>query len=169
MAQFSRNYLAAGGTASLSDYYATAYDGAVFDRQLRRNVVFADHSLATDTVFSEVHLVTARSGCSARRWCTVVSSAWAARSRCSSGITTMLSTSARANTACTGRWPDDGAGSPCGSGGGSVGGRRCRVAGRAWRTAAQAARAGAGRAAPAALSLQPYCRGAGAVLRAAGA
>jgi len=60
MAQFSRNYLAAGGTASLSDYYATAYDGAVFDRQLRRNVVFADHSLATDTVFSEVHLVSCR-------------------------------------------------------------------------------------------------------------
>ncbi|MFI3487758.1 CheR family methyltransferase, partial [Klebsiella pneumoniae] len=45
---------------SLSDYYATAYDGAVFDRQLRRNVVFADHSLATDTVFSEVHLVSCR-------------------------------------------------------------------------------------------------------------
>lgn len=60
MARFSRNYLAAGGTASLSDYYATAYDGAVFDRQLRRNVVFADHSLATDTVFSEVHLVSCR-------------------------------------------------------------------------------------------------------------
>ncbi|WP_295519003.1 protein-glutamate O-methyltransferase CheR [uncultured Stenotrophomonas sp.] len=60
LAQFSRNYLAAGGTGSLSDYYATAYDGAVFDRQLRRNVVFADHSLATDTVFSEVHLVSCR-------------------------------------------------------------------------------------------------------------
>jgi len=60
LAQFSRNYLAAGGTGSLSDYYATAYDGAVFDRHLRRNVVFADHSLATDTVFSEVHLVSCR-------------------------------------------------------------------------------------------------------------
>ncbi len=33
---------------------------AVFDRSLRRNVVFADHSLATDTVFSEVHLVSCR-------------------------------------------------------------------------------------------------------------
>jgi chemotaxis protein methyltransferase CheR len=60
IAQFSRNYLQAGGHGSLSDYYTTGYDGAVFDRRLRRNVVFADHSLATDTVFSEVHLVSCR-------------------------------------------------------------------------------------------------------------
>ena len=60
IAQFSRNYLQAGGQGSLSDYYTTGYDGAVFDRRLRRNVVFADHSLATDTVFSEVHLVSCR-------------------------------------------------------------------------------------------------------------
>jgi len=60
IAQFSRNYLQAAGRASLSDYYTTGYDGAVFDRRLRRNMVFADHSLATDTVFSEVHLVSCR-------------------------------------------------------------------------------------------------------------
>ncbi|NIK39651.1 chemotaxis protein methyltransferase CheR [Xanthomonas arboricola] len=60
IAQFSRNYLDAGGRSSLSDYYTTAYDGAVFDRRLKRNIVFADHSLATDTVFSEVHLVSCR-------------------------------------------------------------------------------------------------------------
>jgi len=60
MALFSRNYQAAGGTGSLSDYYTAAYDGVVFDRKLRRNIVFADHSLATDTVFSEVHLVSCR-------------------------------------------------------------------------------------------------------------
>lgn len=60
MAEFSRNYLAAGGTGSLSDHYATSPHGAVFDRALRRQVVFADHSLATDSVFSEVHLVSCR-------------------------------------------------------------------------------------------------------------
>lgn len=60
IAQFSRNDLDAGGRSSLSDYYTTAYDGAVFDRRLKRNIVFADHSLATDTVFSEVHLVSCR-------------------------------------------------------------------------------------------------------------
>ncbi len=60
LAQFSRNYLEAGGSGSLSDYYSTGYGGVVFDRRLKRNVVFADHSLATDTVFSEVHLVSCR-------------------------------------------------------------------------------------------------------------
>jgi len=60
MAQFSRSYHLAGGRASLSDYYTSAYDGALFDRRLKRNIVFADHSLATDNVFSEVHLVSCR-------------------------------------------------------------------------------------------------------------
>ncbi|AKJ29848.1 CheR family methyltransferase [Caldimonas brevitalea] len=60
VAQFSTNYRLAGGKASLADYYVSAYDAAVFDRQLRSRVVFADHSLATDHVFSEVHLVSCR-------------------------------------------------------------------------------------------------------------
>ena len=59
-AAFSSNYRAAGGRASLSDYFTEAYGGVKFDRALRRNMVFADHSLATDAVFSEVHLVTCR-------------------------------------------------------------------------------------------------------------
>ncbi len=59
-ALFSANYLAAGGRASLSDYFTEAYGGIVFDRALRRQLVFADHSLATDAVFSEVHLVSCR-------------------------------------------------------------------------------------------------------------
>lgn len=57
---FSDNYRLAGGKASLSDYYTSAYDGIVFDRQLRENVVFSDHSLATDSVFAEVQLVSCR-------------------------------------------------------------------------------------------------------------
>lgn len=60
MQQFSANYLQAGGKGSLSDYYTSAYNGAILDRGLRRNMVFADHSLATDSVFSEVHLVSCR-------------------------------------------------------------------------------------------------------------
>ncbi len=60
IAMFSRNYLASGGTGSLSDHYTTGYNGAVFDRSLRKQIVFADHSLATDSVFSEVHLVSCR-------------------------------------------------------------------------------------------------------------
>ena len=60
MPQFSRNYQAAGGRRSLSDYYTAAYGGARFDPALKRHMVFADHSLATDSVFSEVHLVSCR-------------------------------------------------------------------------------------------------------------
>lgn len=57
---FSKNYQHAGGARSLSDYYTAAYEKIAFDRRLRANVVFSDHSLATDHVFAEVHLVTCR-------------------------------------------------------------------------------------------------------------
>ena len=60
VAQFTANYQRAGGKHSLSDYYTAAYNGALFDRSLRRHMVFADHSLATDNVFSEVHLISCR-------------------------------------------------------------------------------------------------------------
>jgi chemotaxis protein methyltransferase CheR len=60
VAQFSRNYLDGGGKGSLSDYYVAAYQGAMFAPRLKQRIVFADHSLATDSVFSEVHLVSCR-------------------------------------------------------------------------------------------------------------
>ncbi len=60
LALFSGSYLAAGGKGSLSDYYTSAYGNAMFDRALRKTIVFADHSLATDSVFSEVHFVSCR-------------------------------------------------------------------------------------------------------------
>jgi chemotaxis protein methyltransferase CheR len=53
-------YQQAGGTASLADYYTAAYGGVALDRRLRKQVVFSDHSLATDHVFAEVHLVSCR-------------------------------------------------------------------------------------------------------------
>ena len=54
------NYQAAGGQQAFSDYYTAAYDAAVFDKSLCDNVTFADHSLATDSVFSETQLVLCR-------------------------------------------------------------------------------------------------------------
>ena len=44
----------------LSDYYTAAYGRVVFHKSLRDHMVFSDHSLATDSVFSEVHLVSCR-------------------------------------------------------------------------------------------------------------
>ena len=60
LARFSEVYHLAGGKGSLSDHYAAAYGGALLDRRLRRAIVFADHSLATDSVFAEVQLVSCR-------------------------------------------------------------------------------------------------------------
>jgi chemotaxis protein methyltransferase CheR len=57
---FSDNYRLSGGRASLSDYYAAAYGGALLDRRLRKAIVFSDHSLATDSAFAEVQLVSCR-------------------------------------------------------------------------------------------------------------
>ncbi len=57
---FTENHRLSGGKGSLSDYYTAAYGAASFDKTLRKNVVFSDHSLATDAVFAETHLVSCR-------------------------------------------------------------------------------------------------------------
>ncbi len=60
IAGFTENHRNSGGHSSLADYYTAAYGNAVFDKTLRQHIVFSDHSLATDSVFAEVHLVSCR-------------------------------------------------------------------------------------------------------------
>jgi chemotaxis protein methyltransferase CheR len=57
---FTENYQKAGGTRSFSDYYTAAYDAVLMDKTLREHVTFADHSLATDSVFAETQLISCR-------------------------------------------------------------------------------------------------------------
>ncbi len=57
---FTENHQKSGGKSSLSDYYTAGYGRAVFDKSLRKNVVFSDHSLVTDAVFAEVQLISCR-------------------------------------------------------------------------------------------------------------
>lgn len=57
---YNDSYLKAGGIGQLSDYYSSAYRSALFDRRLCENITFADHSLATDSVFSETHFISCR-------------------------------------------------------------------------------------------------------------
>ncbi len=62
---FTANHQRSGGRSSLSDYYHSAQtsasgDSVIMDAALRRKITFSDHSLATDNVFSEVHLITCR-------------------------------------------------------------------------------------------------------------
>src|ERR1700679_3072980 len=47
---FTENNVKSGGKSSLSDYYSSAYGRVSFDKSLRQNVVFSDHSLVTDAV-----------------------------------------------------------------------------------------------------------------------
>lgn len=60
IAGFTENHRQSGAPASLSEYYTAAYGRAVFDKSLRKQVVFSDHSLATDSVFAEVQVVSCR-------------------------------------------------------------------------------------------------------------
>lgn len=57
---FTENHRRSGGKSSLSDYYKAAYGRACFDKSLRERVVFADHSLVTDAVFAEMHMISCR-------------------------------------------------------------------------------------------------------------
>ncbi len=57
---FTENHRKSGGKSSLSDYYQAGYGKVAFDKSLRRNTVFADHSLVTDAVFAEIHLISCR-------------------------------------------------------------------------------------------------------------
>ncbi|RBL84492.1 protein-glutamate O-methyltransferase CheR [Streptomyces cavourensis] len=60
VAAFTANHAQSGGRSSLSDYYTARYGRVMFDKSLREHMVFSDHSLATDSVFAEVHLVSCR-------------------------------------------------------------------------------------------------------------
>src|SRR5438874_24298 len=57
VSEYTSNYLRAGGKRYLSDYY-TLRDGRIsFDPALKRNMVFSEHSLATDGSFNEFQMV----------------------------------------------------------------------------------------------------------------
>ena len=60
MQEYTDNYIRAGGSRSFSEYYTAGYDGALFAPTLLRNVVFAQHNLATDRSFSEFNVILCR-------------------------------------------------------------------------------------------------------------
>ena len=60
MEQYGANYTAAGGLGSLEEYYTVEHATARFDARLLDRINFADHSLATDSVFAETQLVCCR-------------------------------------------------------------------------------------------------------------
>lgn len=58
--KYTDNYERAGGRGSLSDYYTAKYDNVIMDPRLKKNLIFADHDLATDQVFGEMQVVCCR-------------------------------------------------------------------------------------------------------------
>ena len=60
MREHTARYLAAGGRRSFSEYYSVRDRQVIFDRRLRRNVVFAEHNLVTDRSFNEFNAILCR-------------------------------------------------------------------------------------------------------------
>ena len=60
MKEYTSNYQLAGGKESFSNYYTSNYDNIIMNKLLKKNIVWANHNLVTDSVFAEVHLVLCR-------------------------------------------------------------------------------------------------------------
>lgn len=60
MKEYAPNYLMAGGKCTLSDYYTTLYERAIFKASLKKNIVWAQHNLVTDGSFNEFHVILCR-------------------------------------------------------------------------------------------------------------
>lgn len=58
--EYTVNYQRSGGKEAFSDYYTSSYDMAIMDPSLKKNIVWANHNLVTDSVFAEVHMVVCR-------------------------------------------------------------------------------------------------------------
>ena len=57
---YTSNYQKSGGKESFAEYYTAKFDLAIMNKDLKKNIVFSQHNLATDSVFGEMHLVICR-------------------------------------------------------------------------------------------------------------
>ncbi|MFL6213562.1 MAG: CheR family methyltransferase [Blastocatellia bacterium] len=60
MQNYVNNYVKAGGKAAFSEYYAADTDSAILRSSLRKNVVFSQHNLVTDSSFNEFNVILCR-------------------------------------------------------------------------------------------------------------
>lgn len=58
--EYTVNYQKAGGKESFSSYYTSDHSMVIMDQSLKKNIVWANHNLVTDSVFAEVHLIFCR-------------------------------------------------------------------------------------------------------------
>jgi chemotaxis protein methyltransferase CheR len=57
---FTLNYQKAGGRESFANYYTARYEAVIMNKSLKKNMIFAQHNLATDNEFGEMHLIMCR-------------------------------------------------------------------------------------------------------------
>jgi len=60
MKEYTMNYQRAGGKESFANYYTAKYNAAIMSKSLNKNLVFAQHNLATDSIFGEMNLIICR-------------------------------------------------------------------------------------------------------------
>lgn len=58
--EYTSNYQKSGGKESFSNYYTSNYNMVIMDQALKKNIVWANHNLVTDSVFAEMHMVICR-------------------------------------------------------------------------------------------------------------
>ena len=58
--EYTVNYHLSGGKESFSSYYTANYERVIMNKSLKKNIVWANHNLVTDSVFAEVHLILCR-------------------------------------------------------------------------------------------------------------
>ncbi|MFE3847801.1 CheR family methyltransferase [Flavobacterium sp. LB3P45] len=58
--EYTVNYQLSGGKESFSSYYTSSYDNVIMNQSLKKNIVWANHNLVTDSVFAEVNLILCR-------------------------------------------------------------------------------------------------------------
>ncbi|MFC4776911.1 CheR family methyltransferase [Paenibacillus sp. GCM10023252] len=60
MQQYTRNYMDSGGKESFSRYYKARYNSVIFQAELKKNIIFAQHNLVTDGSFNEFNVILCR-------------------------------------------------------------------------------------------------------------
>lgn len=58
--EYTYNYQKSGGKESFSTYYHADYNSVIIENFLKKNIVFADHNLVTDSVFAEINMIICR-------------------------------------------------------------------------------------------------------------
>lgn len=60
MRGYTQDYIAAGGKADFSEYYTARYENAILRADLKKNIVWAEHNLVTDSSFNEFQVILCR-------------------------------------------------------------------------------------------------------------